>query len=150
MKINDLDTRKGQIDSNYYNVETCKRNLQRQITHVQNLQANAVGKFFRNEKKKISIFHQFCQFLSDLDKEDEKFKKKTETILKSLTDTQKQKLEAVKKLKAAAHAMEYNRKKQRIFLRSTAELEHRIQEAQEKLNTAIVISVVKSFNWPFV
>lgn len=91
---------------------------------------------------------EFGHVLSDLDKETEKFKKTTENILKSLTDTQKQKLEAVKKLKTATHALEYHRKKQRIFLRSTAELEHKIQEAQEKLNTAIVISVVLPFNSP--
>lgn len=81
-----------------------------------------------------------CQLIVDLDKENEKFNEKAADILKSLTETQKQKLVAVKKLKVAAVATEYHRKKQRIFLRSTAELEHRIQEAQEKLNTATVKS----------
>lgn len=82
--------------------------------------------------------------LSDLDKENETFKKKTATILKSLTEIQKHKLDAMNKLCVAENAMDYHRKKQRIFLRSTAELEHRIQEAQEKLNTAIVSCLVQS------
>lgn len=43
VKINELDTRKGQIETNYYNVNLCKRNLQRQMKLVENLQANAIG-----------------------------------------------------------------------------------------------------------
>ncbi|KAJ6615261.1 Structural maintenance of chromosomes protein 5, partial [Pseudolycoriella hygida] len=39
VKINDLDTRKSQIESKFYNVETCKTNLQRQIKLVENLKA---------------------------------------------------------------------------------------------------------------
>lgn len=66
MKINDLDTRKGQIDSNYYNVEMCKRNLQRQITQVQNLQANAVGELFQNEKKNSNFPINFVIFFQIL------------------------------------------------------------------------------------
>lgn len=70
-----------------------------------------------------------------------------EVILKSLTETQKQKLEVVKNLKTSAAGLDYHRKKQRIFLRSTAELENRIQEAQEKLNQALVTATNLPNKW---
>lgn len=47
VKINDLDTRKSQIESNYYNVTMCKRNLQKQIQEIENLKANAYGEAIR-------------------------------------------------------------------------------------------------------
>lgn len=76
--------------------------------------------------------------LLDIEKETEKFNKKTKEMIKSLMDTQKRKLDEIKKLKVAAIATEYCRKQQRIFLKSTVELESRLQEAQGKLNTANV------------
>ncbi len=79
--------------------------------------------------------------------ENEKFKKKAEEIIKMLMEIQKKKLEAVKKLNDAAIAAECHRKKQRIFLKSTAELEHRIEEAQEKVNQAMVINGHKNNNF---
>ncbi|KAG4065304.1 hypothetical protein HA402_012746 [Bradysia odoriphaga] len=115
VKINDLDQRKGQIDKNFYNIDMYRRNLLRQMKVVENLNSSIV----------------------DLDKENEKFVKKCAETIQTLTTMQKQKTETVKKLKDAVLTAECHRKKQRIFLRSTAELENRIQEAQEKLNQAI-------------
>lgn len=45
VKINELDTRKSQIDSNYYNVTVCKRNLQKQIKLIDQLKASISGEF---------------------------------------------------------------------------------------------------------
>ncbi|KAJ6649470.1 Structural maintenance of chromosomes protein 5, partial [Pseudolycoriella hygida] len=56
-----------------------------------------------------------------------------------MTDLHVQKLESIKKLIDAEAAVEYNRKKQRIYIRLNAELEHRITEAKEKLNNAITL-----------
>ncbi len=42
-KITELNKRKTQIDASFHNVEACKRNLQRHMKVVQDLQANAIG-----------------------------------------------------------------------------------------------------------
>lgn len=87
------------------------------------------------------MYDEFGQSIPDLDKENEKFKKMTTSSLKSLSDTQKQKFDLIIKLRISENAMEYHRKKHRVFLKSTAILESQIAEAKEKLNTAIVISI---------
>lgn len=43
VKINDLDQRKAQIDKNFYNIEMYRRNLQRHMKVVENLQSSIVG-----------------------------------------------------------------------------------------------------------
>lgn len=60
-----------------------------------------------------------------------------------MKEAQHQKLEVLKKLKAAGTALKYHREKHRIFLKNTAELENRIQDAEDKVNTAIVIDIVQ-------
>lgn len=75
---------------------------------------------------------------SDINEAKENFKKKTAEIGKALIEIQKQKVVVAKQYKDAAITAECHRKKHRIFLRSTVELESRLQAAQEKLNQAIV------------
>lgn len=45
VKINDLDQRKAQVEKNFYNVDSHKRSLQRQIKVVEDLQRNMVGTY---------------------------------------------------------------------------------------------------------
>lgn len=45
VKINDLDARKSQIETNFHNVTVCKQKLQRQMKKIADLKENAFGKF---------------------------------------------------------------------------------------------------------
>lgn len=44
VKASDLVKQKGEIEKKAYNVEACKRNLQRHIKATEALQANVIGK----------------------------------------------------------------------------------------------------------